>query len=56
MARKKPKRPRAPKASSSYETWKNYEKRIKEWKAKCRKVESDKKAKAALINRLRRAA
>lgn len=56
MARKKPKRPKMPKRSAGLETWKNYGKRLNDWKAKCRKIESDKKSKATLINRMSRVA
>jgi len=56
MARRKPKRPKAPKRSASLESWKNYGKRLSDWKAKCRKIESDKKSKSTIISRLSRVA
>lgn len=46
---KKPKAPKAPKASASLEVWKRYNQRVKEWRAKIKKIESDKKSKAKLI-------
>lgn len=55
MASKLPKKPKSPKQSASYDTWKRYEERVKEWKKKCAKIESDKKAKKALIGRLSKA-
>ena len=32
---KLPKKPKAPKASAGLQAWKNYEQKLKAWKAKC---------------------
>ena len=32
---KLPRKPKAPKASAGKQTWLNYERRLREWKAKC---------------------
>lgn len=52
---KLPKKPKAPKASASLQTWENYNTRVKAWEKKVSGIESDKKKKAALIAKARRA-
>jgi len=48
------KMPKAPKHSASKKSWENYNKRLSAYKAKKRKVISDKKAKENLIKRAER--
>ena len=49
-----PKKPKAPKKSASLRVWENYERRLKDWKQKVSKIESEKKRKAAIIARAKR--
>lgn len=53
MARKLPKKPKKPRQSASLTAWQNYEKRYKDWEKKVKEIESDKKKKAQLINKLK---
>lgn len=52
MARK-PRKPKAPKMSAGLQTWENYYKRLTDWKKRCNELESNKKRKAALIQKAR---
>lgn len=51
---KKRKYPKRPKQSASLETWKNYETKCKEVDKHNAQLEKDKKAKQAIINKVRR--
>ncbi|MCB1864408.1 MAG: hypothetical protein KDG50_03195 [Chromatiales bacterium] len=50
---KKPKKPKKPRQSASLQTWKNYEARVSDWKKRCNQIESDKRAKQAMIRKHR---
>lgn len=54
MARRKPKRPRAPKQSAGLQTWQNYDNRLGDWNKKCNQIDSDKKKKSDLIEKIKR--
>ena len=52
---KKPKKPKMPRKSASVQVWERYTQRVSDWKKRLNKIESDKKKKASLIEKARRA-
>jgi hypothetical protein len=48
---KKPKKPKRPKKSASLAVWENFDKRMREWSAKCKAIEAGVKRKKALTEK-----